>query len=555
MSDLQPYFRLDWLSGSVAAFVVGYTVLTTLYSAVYMRGCQRQGRYYVYLLLTCVLSVAAAFADNLILFVICWGLLGLLLYLLTNLGESPGAPKTAKKTFIIIGGTDSLMILGLALAWSLGGRPSLLDLRMTSLDIPLTSTAAVMAYLCLLSGALAKAGAMPFHTWVPDTAQDAPLPVVAFLPASLDKLLGIYLLVRLNLDMFILTQGIYTFLMLLGSFTIVAAVMMALVQHDMRRLLGYHVVSQVGYMILGIGTGTPIGIAGGLFHMFNHTLYKSCLFFSGGAVAREADTSDLDELGGYARAMPITYGSFLIGALAISGIPPLNGFVSKWMIYQSLVATGREGGWLWTLCLAAALFGSVLTLASFMKLIHAIFLARPARSIEDKKEASVLMWAPSAFLAFMCVLFGVFAFQIPLRGFIGPAVGLPIDYLGDWHTIRGAFLLIAGFAAGGVLYVFGTALKTRTVEPFVGGEILEKQPAMRMSGVDFYKTVEDAPFLQQTYQAAAQKLFDLYEAGSRATFGVSRLLSGLHNGKLPTYLAWCLLGMIVLFVVMLGGWP
>ncbi len=554
MSYLQPYFRLDWLSGSVAAFIAGYTVLTILYSTVYMRGCRTQGRYYAYILLTCVLSVAATFADNLVLFVICWGLLGLLLYLLTNLGESPGAAKTAKKSFIIIGGTDSLMILGLALAWNLAGRPSLFDLRMTSLDISLASTAAVMAYLCLLSGALAKAGAMPFHTWVPDTAQDAPLPVVAFLPASLDKLLGIYLLVRLNVDMFVLTKGIYTFLMLLGSFTIVAGVMMALVQHDMRRLLGYHAVSQVGYMILGIGTGTPLGIAGGLFHMFNNSLYKSCLFFSGGAVTREANTDDLDELGGYAHVMPITYASFLVAALAISGIPPLNGFVSKWMIYQSLIATAREGGWLWTFCLAAALFGSVLTLASFMKLIHAIFLARPARSIESKKEAPPLLWAPHVFLALMCVLFGVFAFQVPLGGFVGPAVGQPIDCLGDWHTIAGALLLIAGFGAGFVLYVLGAALKTRTVEPFVGGEILDRQPAMRMSGVDFYKTVEEAPFLQQTYQAAAQKLFDLYEVGSQVTFGVSKLFSGLHSGELPTYLAWCLLGMIVLFFVMLGGW-
>ncbi|HQE81432.1 MAG TPA: proton-conducting transporter membrane subunit [Candidatus Hydrogenedentes bacterium] len=553
MNELEPYFRLDWLSGSVAAFVASYTVLTLVYSMGYMQGRHAQGRYYGYILLTCILSIAAAFADNLVLFVTCWGLLGLLLYLLTNLGESPGAAKTAKKTFIIIGGTDSLMILGLALAWSLGGRPSLFHLRMTALDIPIVSPAAVMAYLCLLSGALAKAGAMPFHTWVPDTAQDAPLPVAAFLPASLDKLLGIYLLVRLNVDIFVLTKGLYTFLMLLGSFTIVAAVMMALVQHDMRRLLGYHAVSQVGYMILGIGTGTPLGIAGGLFHMFNNTLYKSCLFFSGGAVTREARTDDLDELGGYAHAMPITYTTFLIAALAISGIPPLNGFVSKWMIYQSLAAIGRDGGWLWMLCLASALFGSVLTLASFMKLIHAIFLARPARKIEGNKETSLLLLAPHVILAGLCVLFGVFAFQIPLGGFIGPAVGMPIDYPGDWHTLAGALLLLAGFGAGAVLYVFGTALRTRTVEPFVGGEVLEKQPAMRMSGVEFYKTVEEAPLLHRTYRAASQKLFDLYELGSRATFGISRLFSEIHNGELPYYLAWCILGMVVLFFVLLGG--
>ena len=112
---------------------------------------------------------------------------------------------------------------------------------------------------------------MPFHTWVPDAAEDAPIPVVAFLPASLDKLLGIYFLARITLDMFVMDLGMNTFLMAIGSFTIVAAVMMALIQHDLKRLLGYHAVSQVGYMVLGIGTGNPIGIAGGLFHMLNRS--------------------------------------------------------------------------------------------------------------------------------------------------------------------------------------------------------------------------------------------------------------------------------------------
>jgi NADH:ubiquinone oxidoreductase subunit 5 (subunit L)/multisubunit Na+/H+ antiporter MnhA subunit len=289
--------------------------------------------------------------------------------------------------------------------------------------------------------------------------------------------------------------------------------------------------------------------------MFNNSLYKSCLFFSGGAVTREAGTDDLDKLGGYAHSMPITYSSFLIAALAISGVPPLNGFVSKWMIYQSLIATGREGGMVWAVCLAAALFGSVLTLASFMKLVHAIFLAKPVRSMDGNREASILIWAPHALLAVLCVLFGVFAFQIPLGGFIGPAVGVPIEYLGDWHTLAGALLLIGGFGAGLVLYMLGTTTKSRTVEPFVGGEVLEERPAMRMSGVDFYKTIEEAPFLQRTYRAAAQKLFDLYEVGSNATFGISKVFSGFHSGELPTYLAWCLLGMIVLLFVMLGGGP
>jgi formate hydrogenlyase subunit 3/multisubunit Na+/H+ antiporter MnhD subunit len=208
-----------------------------------------------------------------------------------------------------------------------------------------------VAFLALVTAAFAKAGAMPFHSWVPDSGEKAPAPVAAFLPAALDKLLGIYLLARIVLSVFQLNAEMRTLLMVIGAGSILAAVMMALVQHDMKRLLSYHAVSQVGYMVLGIASGVPVAIAGGLFHMLNNVLYKSCLFLCAGAVEKQAGTTDLDRLGGLAKAMPITFISCLIAATAISGIPPMNGFTSKWMIYQGLVDSGKTGGWVWALSL------------------------------------------------------------------------------------------------------------------------------------------------------------------------------------------------------------
>ncbi|MGB2600822.1 MAG: proton-conducting transporter membrane subunit, partial [Candidatus Omnitrophota bacterium] len=277
------FFRFDNLSIFVGIFVSIFSLLIILYSFGFMRGRKGLVRYYLYMLMTLAASLGAVFANNLLLFIVFWGFLGLLLYLLIGFGQKKNTAYTAKKTFIIIGGTDAFMLLGLALVWKLAG-----SLEMDKISIALTSKTAVAAYVCLAIGAFAKAGAMPVHTWVPDTAEDAPTPVSAFLPASLDKLLGIYFLIRLTLDMFKMDLAMNTVLMAIGSFTIVAAVMMALVQHDLKRLLGYHAVSQVGYMILGIGTGNPIGIAGGLFHMLNNAIYKSCLFLSGGAVEKKA---------------------------------------------------------------------------------------------------------------------------------------------------------------------------------------------------------------------------------------------------------------------------
>jgi len=452
------------------------------------------------------------------------------------------------------------MLLGLAIVWRLTG-----SLQMDEISITLNTKVAVLAYMCLAAGAFAKAGAMPFHTWVPDTAKDAPTPVVAFLPASLDKLLGIYFLVRISLYMFEMSAAVNTFLMMVGSFTIVAAVMMALIQHDLKRLLGYHAVSQVGYMVLGIGTGNPIGIAGGLFHMLNNTLYKSCLFLSGGAVEKEAGTTDLEKLGGFGKIMPITFITFLIASLAISGIPPFNGFASKWMIYQGIIKTADNGNHLWIIWLIAAMFGSALTLASFMKLIHTVFLGQPVNKqprsnevltkaksmINKRRETSATMWIPQVFLAVICVIFGVFAYRIPLKMFIFPSLGEKIEFFGIWNASLATILIIVGVVVGIVIYLLGTIRKTRETEVFVGGEILEKHPNMRVSGTEFYNTIKDIAPLGTIYRLAGRKVFDIYHLGSIITFGFNKILRYIHNGVLLTYLAWCFLGMIILFYILL----
>ncbi|MFH1801042.1 MAG: proton-conducting transporter membrane subunit [Candidatus Omnitrophota bacterium] len=515
-----------------------------------MRGKKGLLWYYLYLILTLAASLGAVFANNLVLFMVFWGVLGFLLYLLIGFGEKERTPATAKKTFIIIGGTDALMLLGLALVWQLTG-----SFQMDKMSIALNSKLAVWAYLCFAAGAFAKAGAMPFHTWIPDTAEDAPTPVTAFLPASLDKLLGIYFLARLSLSMFQMNGPMNTFLMAVGAFTIVAAVMMALVQHDLKRLLGYHAVSQVGYMVLGIGTGNPIGIAGGLFHMLNNAVYKTCLFLTGGAVEKKTGTTDLDKLGGLAKIMPVTFITFLIAAFAISGVPPFNGFASKWLIYQGIIETANKTRYLWIVWLVAAMFGSALTLASFMKLVHAIFLGQTSKEMNlaenQKKETGFTMWVPAVILAFLCVLFGVFFYPIPLKMFIIPSLGMNIENFGMWDAGLATILIFVGILVGFVIYLLGAAVKPREAEVFVGGEDLKDHPDMRISGTEFYRTVEDMKILKPVYQLAKEKAFDPYEVGAKLTFGFSKFLSYLHNGILPTYLVWCLLGMGILFYIFL----
>ncbi len=535
---------VDGLSRFIVLFIGLFGAMIVLYSQRFMAVYKKINSYYAYVIWTIGFSLLAALSNNIILLLIAWGFLGFTLFMLISV-KGPSASEAAKKTFIIIGGSDSLMVMGLAMMWLITG-----DLTLSATKIVIDDSLSFWAFFLIACGAFAKAGVMPFHTWVPDTAKEAPLPVTAFLPASLDKLLGIYLLARLILNVFILNALAQGILMALGAVTILSAVMMALVQHDYRKLLGYHAVSQVGYMVLGLGTGNPIGIAAGLFHMINNAIYKCCLFMTGGNVEHKTGKSDLDSMGGLANVMPFTFWSALIAAASISGIPPFNGFFSKWMIYQSLIEKGKSGGLLWIVCLVAAIFGSALTLASFVKFINAIFLGRGARGKKHEKrnEVSPSMWFPALILAALCVIFGIFAYIIPLRYFIVPALTDSLKMIGVWPSLEATLFLVIGLIIGVIIYFLGNFKGIKTTTPYIGGEELEDD--MRLSGTEFYRTFEEMPFLKSMFRRAERKIFDIYEIGKRVVFFFIGILRYLHNGVLPTYLVWCLLGVIVfLFII------
>ena len=421
-------FNCDNLGKLIVLFISLFTFLILLYSLVYTKEGKVRN-YFPYILITLGCGYGAVLSDNLLLFLSFWGILGITLYKLIQ-GNDEESSATAKKTLILIGASDSIMIIGIAILWKITG-----SLSMAGISLTTTNALSVIAFLALLTGSFTKAGAFPFHTWVPDYAKSAPASSTAYLPASLDKLLGIYFLARITTGMFILNEWLTLLLLSIGVISIITAVMMALVQHNYKRLLGFHAVSQVGYMILGFGLGSMIGVAAGLFHMINNALYKSGLFLSAGSVEYRTGKEDIDDLGGLSKAMPFTFFATLIFAMSISGVPPFNGFASKWMIYQGIIDFGSGNGIankLWVVWLGLAVLGSALTLASFIKLIGGIFLGRRRSEFEGVREVSFLMWIPMIVLALCCIFFGVFA-----TNFIVPKLFMPVSgafqFRGFWN--------------------------------------------------------------------------------------------------------------------------
>ena len=526
-----------------------FILLTALYCSVFLYGKNYARQFYFYFLLSVGLTNGAVLADNLLLVLFFWEAMLLPLFGMITIA-SKQAYKTATKAFVIVGVTDICFMAGVILSGSLAA-----TFTISKINLPPSGLGA-LAFLFLMVGIISKAGAMPFHSWIPDAAVDAPLPFMAFFPASLEKLLGIYLLARISLDMFKINGDSWVSLLLMtvGALTILLAVAMALIQTDYKRLLSYHAISQVGYMILGIGTLVPVGIIGGLFHMLNHTVYKSCLFFSAGSLERQAGTTSLEKLGGLARRMPVTFACFLVAALSISGVPPFNGFFSKELVYEGAL----QRGWFFYL---AALLGSFLTAVSFLKLGHAAFLGRVQEQNKAVTESPLPMLIPMIVLATACIIFGVFNF-IPLCYFIYPVIG----FLGHQAHGLSSGMLLGGFTVA----VLALAFFSHALGVKAGGSALKAADHIHY-----------APLLKGIYDKAENGYFDPYNIGwagarflsliswrldravdwvydsfcVRTASGISAIIRRMHSGNYSVYIGWSLAASaaVIIFLLKIHG--
>lgn len=541
--------RLYSFSGFILLAASAFAFLIVLYSSASMKGKPLTRQYYAFLLLTLAFVNGAVLANNLVVMLFFWEGLLVMLYAMITTGGAKASP-TAVKALVLNGVADFCLLLGVVMAGFAAG-----TLQMDKINLPLNGLS-VAAFVLMMIGAIGKAGSMPFHSWIPDAAVDAPTPFMAFLPGAIEKLLGIYLLTRISMDLFQFTAGstMSIIMMTIGAVTILLAVMMALIQKDYKRLLSYHAISQVGYMVLGIGTALPVGIVGGLFHMVNNAIYKSGLFLTAGNVEKQTGTTDLHKLGGLGRRMPATFGCFLVLALSISGVPPFNGFFSKELVFDAAL----ESGTIFYIC---AVVGAFFTAASFLKLGHAAYLGKPGEAVKDVKEAPWPMVLPAILLAALCVLFGLWN-TLPLNGIFNPILhgsgleteaftGLP----GNWAL---AALSIAVLLLALANHGYGV-----------------KRTGKGLGAVDH---IHYAPGLKQVYNAAEKRRFDPYDIGMAVMRGFARVLfwidrgidwfynkavAGIvfafswlvrkpHNGTHWMYILWALGGTVLVGVIFLG---
>ncbi len=545
-----------------------FALLITVYSIRSMKGNYWEGKFYAYLLWTLAGASIVALANNLLLLLVGWEIVTLMLFLMINQGRAD-AKTGAAKTYGVLGFSDACLLLAIVLLAVKGGSAQW-SLSGGAISVASLGATGYFVYVLIMIAALAKAGAIPLHTWVPAAAEGAPTSVMAYLPAALDKLLGIYLLAVLALRMFKPDWTMQVVMMVIGGVTILAAVVMAMVQHNLKKLLSFHAVSQVGYMVLGIGTGTTIGVIGGLFHMINNAIYKSNLFLMSGTIARATGSDEIEDMGGLGRHLPVTFFCGTVAALAISGIPPLNGFVSKWLVYQGTLEVSSVNRGLAVALVTVAVFGSALTLASFVKVLYSAFLSpvpKHALHATKKPRESFFLAAPMVILALACIVLGLRPSLMTERvlkpALVGTALtgqditvttaGVQTGQIGLWSPDVAMTLILIGILIGAVLvWVAMIGKKTRVVRPFLAGEVpAPGDDRFRVPGTHFYETISKLPGVGPLLAQGQRGALDLYHWTGKYGGTVVEGLRARHTGLISLYVAWVLMGLGAILVYLL----
>jgi len=422
--DLGLVLRLNMLSWFFAITIAVVGTLSIIFSLSYIRAREKNDFYFLMMLLVNAAMLGIVLAGDLVSFYIFWEIMSWSAFLLISYNRGPALAAGMKYIIMSVIGSLCFLVGMLSLYVSFD------TLNISQIASAITSASSGYILFILTSFGITfgiKNAVLPFHTWLPDAHSEAPAPFSAVLSGVLIKmgtygfLLILYVIVGLKLFLG-LGSGIFSFhsvLCLLGAITILIPTFIAMLQTDAKRLLAWSTVGQAGYIILGIAFGTNLALAGGIFHFFNHSLFKALLFLAVGAVEFRTQTRDLDSLGGLAKKMPVVFIATLVGICALIGVPLTSGFVSKWLIYKTLILEGSP------FLAFFALVGTWGTILYSYKLIHNVFLGQLPEKYKDIRKSPFSMQLPMIVLSLAILVFGILP-GIPLK--VINAIGISFGF-------------------------------------------------------------------------------------------------------------------------------
>jgi NADH-quinone oxidoreductase subunit L len=584
-TSVEPFLRLgvavDPLAAIMLVVVTVVSFLVHVYSRSYMieHGHLDPGysRFFAYLSLFTFSMLLVVLSNNMLSFFIGWELVGLCSYLLIGFWYDRTARRgvhllppwvAAKKAFITTRVGDVGFLIGLIILWNAGGTLQLSELfdqaesRSGALFAPSLFGQPVLfwACLCLFAGAVGKSGQFPLHVWLPD-AMEGPTPVSALIHAATMVAAGVYLVAR-TYPLFEAAPQALTVVAVIGGFTAIFAASMGLASNDIKRVLAYSTVSQLGYMMLALGAGS---LAAGMFHLFTHAFFKALLFLAAGSVIHAVGTNDITEMGGLRRFMPRTYWTMAIGSLSLAGVPPLAGFWSK----DDVLATAARGGGpiLLAFAVITVFLTAFYTFRMFFLTFHGKFRGPVEAAVETSghhpaaldaetheaglHESDGWMTGPLIVLAIPALLIGFWGAPVFNNGFqrflegsafvdVQPNVAL---------AVVGAVLALAGIGAAWAWY----GARAYVTEPLLRFGAAYRVLNRRYYIDEFYMWLIDTFAIGVAYAVSVfdrQGLDALFNGIANLFAGAGRVLRTAQTGRVQNYGLVLFGGMAVIALVL-----
>jgi NADH-quinone oxidoreductase subunit L len=536
---------------------VGFLILT--YAIGYMAGDEEERRYHAYKALFVFSMLLLVQGGNLLMLLCGWGMVGLSSYLLINFWHARRtAVEAGKKAFIMNAFGDATFALALFILIQHTGS---LDFDVVFARAPEAlgdgTALAVLVALGLLGGAVAKSAQIPLHTWLPD-AMEGPTPVSALIHAATMVTAGVYLIARTS-PLFELAPSVSDLAAILGGITILVAGVIALVQTDIKRVIAYSTMSQIGYMFVAVGLGA---YGAGMFHLMTHAFFKALLFMAAGLVIHAlAGEQDIRRMGGLAHELPWTFRFFLVGALALAAIPPFAGFFSKDAILSSAANAGGLGWMLWSF----GAIGAFLTAVYTFRLVFVVFrppmsdFAREHLHKERFEGPLVMMW-PVAVLAVLSVVGGFL--QVPglwhvVDDWLEPvaeSVGEATGALAWFSALTALALALLGIGLAWRLYgrpsEAPARLRARPVTGWFAHAFEQKLWFDRLYDFLFYRPSSWLASGLGRYVERPLVLTSLTDLGATVR-GLSGRVASAQTGVVRAYALMLALGLAVLTIVFL----
>jgi len=532
-------FYIDGLTLVMMSIITGVGFLIHVFSSEFMLGDHSYARYFAFLNLFVSAMLILVMADNLLLLFLGWEGVGVCSYFLVGFWyQQPDNGRAARKAFIVTRIGDTAMALGLLLLFSELGTLNIQGLGVAAAgQWQAGDTMPLIACLLLLGGAVGKSAQLPLQTWLPD-AMAGPTPVSALIHAATMVTAGVYLIARTH-ELFLLAPTAMMVVALIGLATSLMAACSALVQHDIKRILAYSTISQIGYMFLALGVGAW---ASGIFHLMTHAFFKALLFLGSGAIIHCLHHEhNIFKMGGLRSRLPVVFWSFIFGSAALAALPLTSGFFSKDQILVQVFLHPQGGPWLWF----GALVGALLTAIYSFRLVFVVFFG-VANTEVDKKPG----WAMAVPLSLLCVLAAVGGlFAIPVDN-VFPAVSE--HHPSIWVEVVSAAVPLLGLSIAYLLFLG----KQWSLQPLLRRPLSQRLRYFWLNhwGLDaLYDLILVRPYYSLANALSSEPIDRLYGAIVWVNQQLHGLLSRTQGGRVRSYIASMVLGLLLLIALSLYG--